>query len=64
MIDIYDHYRWRWRQKHPDPGDPTPGGDGDDVGFGLATDDGWQSKYFDESEAVAERLFWLAGAGG
>jgi hypothetical protein len=62
VMDIYDHYRWRWRQQHPDPGDPAPAGD--DVGFGLATEEGWQSKYFEDPEAVAERLFWLGGAGG
>jgi type I restriction enzyme M protein len=32
----------------------------EDVGFELSSDDGWQTKYFDDPEAVAERLFWFA----
>lgn len=59
VMDIYDHYRWRWRQKHPDHSHPHDVGDCDGGSFGLITEDCWQTKYFEDPEAIAERLFWL-----
>jgi phosphatidylserine/phosphatidylglycerophosphate/cardiolipin synthase-like enzyme len=61
VMDIYDHYRWRYRQHHPDRVDASPAEQCGDGSPGLKTDDCWQSKYFDDPEAAAEREFWVSG---
>jgi hypothetical protein len=61
VMDIYDHYRWRWRVHQWEKENAAAGGGaGKDSGSGgLATDDGWQAKYFADEKAQAERSFWL-----
>lgn len=61
VMDIYDHYRWRWQvhqwEKHRAAVALSPA-KAEDAG-GLASDDGWQSQYFGNAQAEAERSFWL-----
>jgi hypothetical protein len=61
VMDIYDHYRWRYRQHHPELAEPSPAEPCGDGTPGLLTEDCWQSKYFDDPKAAAEREFWVSG---